>query len=153
MAVSKPTFKSSLCNNFFSHLVNICDLNLCSGLFPSRLWTLSLIVWLPIFLITHLLFNGIKYIAVQHLIFLQSITLLLLYIDAIPKYISQITSYLQVRFAFHYFSQFIQNYCNSYWFVLPIQFYRIFWLTMKRSLGFGSNYNSLLLRPFFLIYI
>ena len=39
--------------------------------------------------------------------------------DASPKAISGRTSYRRVRLAYHPYPQFIQNFCNSYWFGPP----------------------------------
>ena len=42
------------------------------------------------------------------------------YIHTVPKYFSKITSYIQVRLAFHRYSQVIQAYCNRQWFDPPL---------------------------------
>ena len=44
--------------------------------------------------------------------------------QAIPIYISRRTSYFQVRLAFHHYPQFIQRFCNIYWFGPPSDFTR-----------------------------
>jgi len=55
-----------------------------------------------------------------------------------PKYLSQRTSYILVRLAFHPLVQVIQNYCNNYWFGPPIRYSLIFSLLILRSLIFES---------------
>lgn len=60
-----------------------------------------------------------------------------------PKYLSQRTSYILVRLAFHPLAQVIQNYCNNYWFGPPKRYSLLFSLLMLRSLIFESYSHKL----------
>lgn len=50
---------------------------------------------------------------------------LLDYLDAIPLYFSQTTSYLHVRLAFHRYPQIFPDYCNNHGFVPSKPFFRV----------------------------
>jgi hypothetical protein len=63
--------------------------------------------------------------------------------EAAPQCISGRTSYLQVRLAFHLYTQLIQRLCTVKWFGPPPGYYPGFTLAMRSSPGFGSNPNDL----------
>ena len=43
-----------------------------------------------------------------------------IFLHAVPKYVSKITSYIRVRLDFHSNSHVIQDYCNNHWFGPPL---------------------------------
>ena len=59
--------------------------------------------------------------------------------DASPKAVSGRTSYLQVRLAFHPYTQIIPDFCNSRGFGPPLRVTALFSLSMRSSPGFVSN--------------
>ena len=108
-----------------------------SGLFPSRLWSLSPTVSLP----RHG-WNGIRsLIGFGRLTPPSPFRALppFLPLEAAPKCISGRTSYLQVRLAFHLYPQLIREFCNIHRFGPPLGDYPSFTLAMGSSPGFGST--------------
>ena len=112
-------------------------LNRRSGLFPSRLWSLSPTVSLP----RHGQ-NGISgLIAFGRLTPPSAFRALppSLPLEAAPQCISGRTSYLRVRLAFHLYPQLIREFCNIHRFGPSLGDYPSFTLAMGSSPGFGST--------------
>jgi len=61
----------------------------------------------------------------------------------ILKYISQKTSYIPVRLAYHLLAQVFQDSCNKHWFVPPRPYSGLFRLLILSSPGFESNIDKL----------
>jgi len=121
VAVSKPTSQMSLLNLFFSHLILINDLSFRSGLFPFRLRSLppkTVCISLTI-RIRSLNWQSTTLWEAKYQI--SALPLIDKCLHTVPKYFSKITSYIQVRLAFHLYSQVIQPYCNRDWFDPPLK--------------------------------
>ena len=136
VAASKPTSLLSVKIHILHHLVLFRDLNWWSGLFPSRQRRLSPAVWLLCLPHRYSEFGKVWYPGMGPSLF-SALPPMLIH-NAIPKYISERTSYSGVWLAFHSYPQLIPALLKVRGFGPPLYFTKASTWPWIDHLRFGS---------------